>query len=65
MLETASLSEYIKKSNEYFNEEKRRCEIYLNWDIKEKLLDTFRKEMLIKEYNSLFERQTGIKYLLN
>ena len=65
MLEKASLSEYINQANKYLNDEKSRCDRYLTWDIRDNLLKVFRNEMLISEYNSLFERDTGIRYLLN
>jgi len=49
MLEKNSLSEYLNLASKYYNEEKSRCERYLTWDIKDKLLKVFRKELLINE----------------
>lgn len=47
LLATNSLSEYLHNAHRFFNEEKSRCDRYLGWDIKEKLLNEFRREMLI------------------
>jgi Cullin family len=46
-------------------EEESRIERYLTWDsIKERLLSTFKEEMLYKHQSSLLDRETGIRYLL-
>ena len=65
MLERESLSGYLQIANKYYNEEKSRCERYLIWDIKEKILAEFRTEMLLTYQASLLERESGIKYLLS
>jgi cullin 1 len=47
LLERESLSGYLQLANKFYNEEKSRCERYLIWDIKEKILAEFRTEMLL------------------
>lgn len=47
LLQTASLSEYLKLANKYLNEEKSRIDRYLTWDIKDNLLKEFKQEMLL------------------
>ncbi|MFS8160036.1 MAG: cullin, partial [Candidatus Roizmanbacteria bacterium] len=64
LLERESLSGYLQIANKFYNDEKSRCERYLIWDIKEKILAEFRTEMLLTHQLSLLERESGIKYLL-
>ena len=65
LLQSASLSEYLRKSYTYFKEEQGRIERYLTWDdIKDNLLKTFKQEMLFNHQQSLLDRQTGLKHLL-
>ena len=37
---------------------------YLTWDIKENLLKEFKSEMLLRHQQTLLDRQTGIRFLL-
>ena len=47
-MEQSTLSEYLVMANKYFQEELERTNNYLYWDIKDKLLEKFREEMLVK-----------------
>ena len=47
LLISASLSEYLKKANQYLTEEESRIDRYLSWDdIKNGILKEFKTEML-------------------
>ena len=62
---SASLSEYLKKANQFLKEEESRIDRYLSWDdIKNGILKEFKTEMLFNHEQPLLERDTGIKYLL-
>lgn len=64
-LETASLSEYLETATRLYNEEQNRVQEYLTWDtIRSKLFETFREEMLSKNQKELFEKESGVKFLL-
>lgn len=54
----------LLKANQYYQQELRRCEDYLVFDIKDKLIKEFKQYMLLEHQQVLLERQTGIKYLL-
>ncbi|CDW78925.1 cullin-1-like isoform 1 [Stylonychia lemnae] len=64
LLSKASLSEILHITNKYYQEEIQRCENYLIFDIKDKLLKEFQQEMLLNHQQGLLERESGIKYLL-
>ena len=42
LLERESLSGYMVFAKKYLNEELSRCERYLTWDVKDKILKEFR-----------------------
>ena len=42
LLEKESLSGYLQIAYKFYNEEKSRCDRYLIWDIKDKILNEFR-----------------------
>ena len=65
LLHTASLSEYLQCANQFFMDEAARLDRYLNWDsVRTLLMKEFKNEMLLKHQQTLLERETGIKYLL-
>lgn len=47
MLESQSLSEILQRANKYYQEELRRCETYLLFDIKSALVQEFKQQMLL------------------
>ena len=50
----------------YYRDEISRTERYLVWDeIKDGVLREFKTEMLLKHTTSLFERESGLKYLFS
>jgi hypothetical protein len=48
----------------FYRDELSRTDRYLMWDeIKQGILREFRTEMLLKHTSSLFDRDTGLRYL--
>ena len=46
-------------------DELRRYEKYLTWEIKDQLIQEFKKQMLFIHQQSLLDRETGLRFLLN
>jgi hypothetical protein len=55
----------LHRAYRYFKEEQSRVDRYLQWDeIRDGLFRVFKEEMMLKHQESLLDRETGIKYLL-
>ena len=67
-----SLSEYLQKTKSFFESENERCNKYMNWEIKEKVILQFRIQMIINQKENLLNHtsgsssnQKGLAYLLS
>lgn len=47
-MESTNLIDYLKVVNRFKKDEQSRVDMILEWDVGEKVLKAFRKEMLIK-----------------
>lgn len=60
-----NLIDYLKIADKHYEEEKKRIEKIITWNINVQVIKTFRQEMLIKPQRELLTKGDGFKNFIS